>query len=466
MKCTIRVWGAAAVVAMASQVKVHADFVPIDFSEHHNKRIQNRDALFPEGMVILGDVPFNIPIGGDNEWGSGDGIGGGGGNNGIWIIDIDVGVFGVMTVHTLINTDWGTTQSGRMVLEFFGSDGAYFQRDLIGNDDTRDWSQRGFTNNINGITTINVVTIPNGTNGTEDRMDKQAIALPSDFFDETLTSIRVTDDRTTFVHSGLLSGLTVETGLVMATLDIKPGSCPNSFNRNSNGVLPVALVGSDTFDVKDVDLASILLVRKDGLGGSVAPHEGPPGPHSTFGDTATPFEGDPQCDCHELEGDGIQDLNMKFKTQLVVDELDMAADPNGALVSLTLIGTLLDGTPFEADDCVRLVPPGTPPGAVAVGSNVSGVFIDVTPLDSTLDGGGFANFERTYPLTTVVTLTAPETHPGWVFVGWLYNPGPHQGGGGLYLDRTFEIIINDKEFWLKAIYLPATGDTLQGAMTP
>ncbi|MHC4981316.1 MAG: hypothetical protein ACYTGT_20225, partial [Planctomycetota bacterium] len=42
-----------------------------------------------------------------------------------------------------------------------------------------------------------------------------------------------------------------------ANLDIKPGSCPNSFNRKSNGVLPVALVGTDEFNVMDVDLGSV-----------------------------------------------------------------------------------------------------------------------------------------------------------------------------------------------------------------
>ncbi|MCZ6852027.1 MAG: hypothetical protein O7F17_10340, partial [Planctomycetota bacterium] len=100
-------------------------------------------------------------------------------------------------------------------------------------------------------------------------------------------------------------------------------------------------------------------------------------------------------------------------------------------------------------------------------SNAPGVFIDVTPLDGTLEGGGFQNFERVYPLTTVVTLTAPETHPGWVFVGWLLNGGSHtgfhqSGGDGLHLDPTIEVIVTDKEFSLRAIYLPDLGDTTQG----
>jgi hypothetical protein len=79
-------------------------------------------------------------------------------------------------------------------------------------------------------------------------------------------------------------------------------------------------------------------------------------------------------------------------------------------------------------------------------------------LDDQLDGGGFANFQRTFPLTTVVALTAPQTHLGWEFVGWNYDEDgftPSQKGGfGLQATgRTIEIIILD-EFSLKAIYRP------------
>jgi hypothetical protein len=85
--------------------------------------------------------------------------------------------------------------------------------------------------------------------------------------------------------------LFLEPGVITADLDIKPGSCPNSFNRKTHGVLPVALVGTEDFDVSTVDLATVRLSRADGVGGSVAPHEGPRGPHSVFEDVATPFDG-------------------------------------------------------------------------------------------------------------------------------------------------------------------------------
>ncbi len=151
-----------------------------------------------------------------------------------------------------------------------------------------------------------------------------------------------------------------------ARLDIKPGGCPNSFNRKSNGVLPIALVGAKDFDAAQVDLTTLLLSRAIDVGGSVPPNEGPPGPHSVLADVATPFEGKP-CDCHDLDEDGTIDLSMKFKSQEVVAALELNDLPPGALVELCVGGELLDGTEFEACDCIRLVPPGDVDGDGLVG---------------------------------------------------------------------------------------------------
>ncbi|MHC4769882.1 MAG: hypothetical protein ACYTEI_14400, partial [Planctomycetota bacterium] len=137
-------------------------------------------------------------------------------------------------------------------------------------------------------------------------------------------------------------------------LDIKPGSCPNSFNPRNEGKLPVALVGSEEVPADLVDISTLLLSRADGVGGSVAPIEGHPGPHTVLADVATPFDGE-LCDCHELMGDGIRDVSMKFLTRDVVDALGLGGMPANSLVELTLTGSLLDGTPFRANDCIRIV---------------------------------------------------------------------------------------------------------------
>lgn len=227
-------------------------------------------------------------------------------------------------------------------------------------------------------------------------------------------------------------------------IDIKPGSCPNSWNRESNGVLPVAILGTEDFDVTLIDVASITISRSDGTGGSVAPNEGPLGPHSEFEDVGTPFEGE-VCDCHDAGGDGILDLSMKFKTQDVADLLAVD-DLDGALVPLAVSGTLLDGTRFiSSSDCVRLVPPGSPPNQVTVQS-MAGAWTDATPVDNQLDGGGFGSFQRTYPHTTVLTLTGPSGHNGNPFVGWRLD------GGDLVQGRSITLVVNNAEHTAKAVF--------------
>jgi len=114
---------------------------------------------------------------------------------------------------------------------------------------------------------------------------------------------------------------------------------------------------------------------------------------------------------------------MKFNSQEVVDALLLDDLPAGALVQLVVSGSLLDGTEFVASDCIRLVPPGTPGGQLSVGSNLPGIWVDVTPLDELLDFGGWTSFNRSYPQTTVVTVTAPVVpydHPNWVLANiWI-----------------------------------------------
>jgi hypothetical protein len=138
-----------------------------------------------------------------------------------------------------------------------------------------------------------------------------------------------------------------------AHLDIKPGSCPNPVNPRSRGVVPIAIVGSESFDVTNVDIESLILARADGVGGSVAPLAGPHGPRAHIEDVATPFDGE-ECDCHELGSDGFDDLALKFSTVEVSEALQLRSLPNKRPVALTISGSLLDGTTFTASDCIRL----------------------------------------------------------------------------------------------------------------
>ncbi len=127
-------------------------------------------------------------------------------------------------------------------------------------------------------------------------------------------------------------------GILPVDFDIKPTSCPNPLNVNSNGVLPVAILGSDDFDVNDIDVSTVQLAGVDPLRSSVE-------------DVTAPV-GDPkeECECTTDGPDGFDDLTLKFNNQLIVDALGAVAD--GDVVALEITGELLDGTPFAGSDCI------------------------------------------------------------------------------------------------------------------
>ena len=63
-----------------------------------------------------------------------------------------------------------------------------------------------------------------------------------------------------------------------------------------------------------------------------------------YNDVSTPYTGE-VCGCNAMGGDGLTDLTLKFRTQDIVAAL-------GDETMVTLTGYLLDGTPFEATDCI------------------------------------------------------------------------------------------------------------------
>jgi hypothetical protein len=199
-------------------------------------------------------------------------------------------------------------------------------------------------------------------------------------------------------------------------LDIKPGGCPNSMNRTPEGILTVALTSAAGFDPMQIDFSTIVLSRADGMGGSIPPQPEQQGPPPfILEDIATIFDGE-TCDCHDLEGDGIVDLQLKFRNDQLVPELDLLTLVQGTFVPLEVSGEFLDGTPFSATDCVRLAGK-----AVVVDSDMQGLWLDVSPPDEFGITGGLTPLGLSYPSGSVVTFTAPEVFEGWVFQRWLLD---------------------------------------------
>ena len=117
--------------------------------------------------------------------------------------------------------------------------------------------------------------------------------------------------------------------LITVTIDIKPGSDPNSINLGSNGNVPVAILGSPTFDVTTVNPYSICLAGAD---------------VNLKGKAQTP-----QASYEDVNGDGFMDLIVQVTTQ----SLELSDGDTEAI----LTGMTDDGIPISGKDLVRIVPP-------------------------------------------------------------------------------------------------------------
>jgi hypothetical protein len=119
-------------------------------------------------------------------------------------------------------------------------------------------------------------------------------------------------------------------------IDIKPGSFPNAININGNGVIPVAILGSAGFDVSQINISTLE------FGGLAVRVKGNGKPQCSIEDVSGDFSGG-------LEGaaDGFDDLVCQFAD----DPLLWVPGDNEA----TLTGELLDGTPFEGTDSIKVV---------------------------------------------------------------------------------------------------------------
>ena len=148
-----------------------------------------------------------------------------------------------------------------------------------------------------------------------------------------------------FIRAHVTSAvLAVLDEVVEVAVDIKPQSCPNPLNVKSRGVLPVATLGTEDFDVSTIDPASIRLA-------GVAPIR------SSVEDVSTPVEDSQDvCDCATQGADGYTDLTLKFDTQEIVSALGEVAD--GDVLVLTLTGKSFDGIPIEGKDCIVVLSKG------------------------------------------------------------------------------------------------------------
>lgn len=152
----------------------------------------------------------------------------------------------------------------------------------------------------------------------------------------------------------------------LVVLDIDPHSCPNrlslphettrkkkkavakkkkkrKLNPHRGGIIQAAILGSETLDVRHVDTASIALESAYAFA-------------YKYMDVGS-ANGTSDCECERTRQDGREDLLLYFNKADATEDIDGRA---GDTAWLTVSGNFLDGTVFEASDCVLIVPQGPP----------------------------------------------------------------------------------------------------------
>jgi len=132
-----------------------------------------------------------------------------------------------------------------------------------------------------------------------------------------------------YVADTFSSSVTVVEDLTVipVTIDIKPGSYPNTINLSSNGTVAVAILSSPTFNAASVDPTTVTLA------GALVALKG---------------KGTPMASTSDANGDGLLDLIVHVNTEaLQVSDADTVA---------VLEGKTFDGKPIRGTDTVRVVP--------------------------------------------------------------------------------------------------------------
>lgn len=115
--------------------------------------------------------------------------------------------------------------------------------------------------------------------------------------------------------------------IIKAAIDIKPGSFPNSINLGSQGVVPVAILSTESFNASSVDPSSIALA------GAAVRLKG---------------KGTPMTSFEDVNEDGIMDLVVQVNTEaLQLSDTDTTA---------VLTGRTTEGAYVSGADSIRIVP--------------------------------------------------------------------------------------------------------------
>ncbi len=277
--CSVLVIAFTAVAARAGEGPVNIGSLvnePWTFEGPGGAGIIN-GSTFPTGAQNFGGVPFAIPDGPNNYW---NGAAAASFGSGTVSLTIPVGVYGVTSAFTLLNTVWGWAgPNAYLFITFTGSNGATETVPLVGDVRVRDYNNDGNTNAINNTSTIQV-----WDNGLGQRLDRQEFILPAEFSSQVLSTVTITDTGNqgngTNGSRALLAALTVSTcgayitegGVTISSSEIAyyPGLKLYAQKVSLKNTSSAALNGPLFFILEDLP-SGVSVVNKSGAAACLAP---------------------------------------------------------------------------------------------------------------------------------------------------------------------------------------------------
>jgi len=155
--------------------------------------------------------------------------------------------------------------------------------------------------------------------------------------DYAIVGARYDDDNGSNSGSAYIFEVFKAGPVIEVAIDIKPAACPNPLSVYSYGILPVVILGTEDFDVNEIDVVSVRL-------NDVAPFR------HNYEDVSTPVLDANDCNCTAEGADGYLDMILKFETEDITNTLPDVND--GDVVELPITGVLTDATPIEGSDCI------------------------------------------------------------------------------------------------------------------
>lgn len=149
------------------------------------------------------------------------------------------------------------------------------------------------------------------------------------------------------VYGALVSAISAEDR--ECYVDIIPGICPGVLNITEQGLLPVAILGTQDFNATLIDPSTVCLMR-EGSTGKIQPFRW------NVSDMATAPSSDDResCNCYVAVADGYEDLILEFDIYELVQLLELQS-LSGDSIALNLTGTAQNNIFVEGSDCLSVL---------------------------------------------------------------------------------------------------------------